>query len=209
MFWILLWWRFFSRTTHNLTSLPRKTTELWDNLMKLGPFKTILADSGKEFLELLPSLLSSSNCPCGALSGIWQRNRCPHIFFILLREELCCCRHSCGLSIQQGWAYSDLIECWILLSRKICVKISLAEHHPTALILPSISAYLCIWGSLQCYSNARNLARVTELLEKQTQVHVCLCNETWNISIIVHGKASRRGGCRTYARTGELVTFTE
>lgn len=150
MFWILLLRWFFSRTTHNLTSLSRKTTELWDSLMKLGPFKTILADSGKEFLELLPSPLSSSSCPCGALSGVWQRNRCPHIFFGLLREELCCYRHSCGWSIQQGWAYSDLIECWILLSGKKCVKISLAEHHPTALILPSISPYLCIRGALSC-----------------------------------------------------------
>lgn len=52
---------------------------------------------------------------------------------------------------------------------------SLAEPHPAVLILPSIPPHLKrLWYALQCYSNAKMFAPITEILGIQACVCVCV-----------------------------------
>lgn len=88
------------------------------------------------------------------------------------------------------------------------VKMPLAELHPVMSMLPSIPLHLKhLWCSLQCYSNAKMFARITEILGIEESV--CLCNDFWNIYPTVSGKAPGREGYRMSARTGESVSFKE
>lgn len=60
---------------------------------------------------------------------------------------------------------------------------SLAEPHPAVLILPSIPPHLKrLWYALQCYSNAKMFAPITEILGIQACVCVCVCVMIFGIS---------------------------